>query len=326
MGDHNLCDYAAKIVPQLVHNPVCCSFTKAAALEDDRDEKSCGARQMSRRSFTKLSVFHEFRERTTTCVQRSHYLEPRESSEIHQYQANISKSSSYLRVPTMRASLAAAYHPMLTMRASLAALLTTQALALYGVDLSTPVSESDAVCMKNAGVAFASARAWHSYGAFDDAVVGTSAAFAKAGIPFTVYLFPCAQQSAALQVRQLLGNLTAASVQYERVWFDIETNSSPGCGWSSNFSANCVFVAELVAAAAQLNVTAGMYASAHEWGLTAGAACTAGSELELWYPRYDNVTSFADFAPFGGFTAPSIKQYWDTHTLCGVGVDDNWRP
>lgn len=50
------------------------------------------------------------------------------------------------------------------------------------------------------------------------------------------------------------------------------------------------------------------------------------------YPHYESPPnpSFSDFKPFGGWTAPTIKQYGDGTVppghFCGVNLDNNWRP
>ena len=48
--------------------------------------------------------------------------------------------------------------------------------------------------------------------------------------------------------------------------------------------------------------------------------------IPLWYPHYDMNPSFTDFAPFGGWQTPTIKQYQNTNALCGLSVDRNWKP
>lgn len=39
------------------------------------------------------------------------------------------------------------------------------------------------------------------------------------------------------------------------------------------------------------------------------------------YAHYDNVESFSDFSPFGGWSHPSIKQYKGTTGICGTSID-----
>jgi hypothetical protein len=209
---------------------------------------------------------------------------------------------------------------------------------IYGVDVSTPVSASDAVCMvKQHNVSFIVSRAWHSYGGFDPSCVETTASALAAGMPRAdVYLFPCTSTvlTAEMQLAQLLGNLTNNKVAYGRIWLDIETNTSPGCGWSSSDkAANCAFLSSLIAAFVKAGVKGGVYSSIHMWQTwisDSPSGCTAAADagFPLWYPHYEDPSnpSFSDFEPFGGWSKPAAKQYADTNTICGIGVDDNWAP
>lgn len=206
----------------------------------------------------------------------------------------------------------------------------------FGVDVSTPVTPDDATCFRNKeNISFAVARAWHSYGAYDNNVVGTALAFNNAGIKFDVYMFPCSFTIPAVQqIGNLIGNLTRDKVQYNRIWFDIETNTSPGCGWStSNQANNCQFFTSLVQAAATNfpNVAFGVYSSMHMWTTIISSdpnGCAVASQLPLWYPHYQSPPqpNFQDFVSFGGWTTPTAKQYGNTNSECSVGVDNNWRP
>ncbi len=53
---------------------------------------------------------------------------------------------------------------------------------------------------------------------------------------------------------------------------------------------------------------------------------TGFQSLPLWYPHYDNAPNFNDFAPFGGWTRPSIKQYRGNINVCGITIDANRYP
>lgn len=116
------------------------------------------------------------------------------------------------------------------------------------------------------------------------------------------------------------------NAKYSSIWLDIETNTSPGCGWSQNFALNCEFTARLADAAAKSGKKIGIYASNHMWGVIMGGAdrCNKFMQLPLWYAHYDNVINFSDFQPFGGWTKPHAKQYKGTTALCNASVDLNY--
>ena len=132
--------------------------------------------------------------------------------------------------------------------------------------------------------------------------------------------------SAATQVADDFNHIGAAN--FGMMWFDIETNPSPGCGWSGNKANNCNFLSELIAAGQSHGIHMGVYASTYMWGSIMGEACHVGATngLALWYAHYDHNPSFSDFSSFGGWTKPSIKQYWDGVGYCGISSDADWHP
>jgi len=86
---------------------------------------------------------------------------------------------------------------------------------------------------------------------------------------------------------------------------------------------------ELIAALKVKGKKVGIYASHYMWGTIFGSftACPqASTNTPLWYAHYDSNPSFADFAEFGGWKTPTIKQYSGTSSLCGASVDRNWHP
>ena len=210
--------------------------------------------------------------------------------------------------------------------------------AVFGVDVSTPVSAEAAKCMFSANISFGVARAWHSdTEGFDKFAVTSVASWQRERIAADVYMFPCSFENATAQVTQLLGNLTASGTAPGRIWFDVETNPTPACAWRASKADNCAYLGELVAAAkASPFPHWGVYTSIHMWTTlmtTAAApdACAVAADLPLWYPHYESPPSpsFSDFVPFGGWAKPTIKQYYDGLTpggLCGVSVDNNFAP
>lgn len=145
-----------------------------------------------------------------------------------------------------------------------------------------------------------------------------------AGLTAGAYLFPCAGKPAADQVKATVAGLSG--VHIDRLWFDIETNPSTGCGWSSDHATNCAFMGELLSAGKSLGVTMGIYASEYMWSGIMGSDCTVGASYALWYAHYDNNPSFSDFTSFGGWHTPYAKQYNDNGSACSASYDKNWMP
>lgn len=84
-----------------------------------------------------------------------------------------------------------------------------------------------------------------------------------------------------------------SNTKYSTIWLDMETNSSPNCGWSKDFDKNCQFTEKLAVAAAKSGKTVGIYASNYMWNQIMGGTdrCTKFIHLPLWYAHYDNIPS-----------------------------------
>lgn len=114
---------------------------------------------------------------------------------------------------------------------------------------------------------------------------------------------------------------------YGMIWIDIEDNPSGGCSWNSfSFESNCDYTVQLANALKSKGKKVGIYASAHFWNIIMGSqfACPQLAIYPLWYPHYDNKDDYSDFAPFGGWKTPAIKQYHGTTYVCDTGVDLNF--
>jgi len=116
---------------------------------------------------------------------------------------------------------------------------------------------------------------------------------------------------------------------YGKVWIDVETNPSSGCSWSGHDAAsNCQFLTDVANKIKSSGKDVGIYASATMWQSIMGSktACHGVSSHELWYAHYDGKPAFSDFAEFGGWTKPTMKQYQGDVTMCGAGIDKNYKP
>ena len=79
-----------------------------------------------------------------------------------------------------------------------------------------------------------------------------------------------------------------------------------------------------------LSLSCGIYGGKNSWVAIFGSASAytypAAQGLPLWYAHYDNSPSFSDWTAYGGWSAPSIKQYLGDETSCGASIDYNWYP
>lgn len=213
--------------------------------------------------------------------------------------------------------------------AVLAALLAADAHGVQGGDVSELYSASTYACtVSDGGWQFIIVRGYCSYGGVDsNGRQGLINAHAG-GIRYAdFYHFPCAYGvSAATQVRD---SVSAMSGEFGTMWFDIETNPSPNCGWSGDLGSNCDFLQSLINEGSALGVRMGIYASKYMWDSIMGSGCNVGAAhgLPLWYADYDYKPNFDGFTAFGGWSSPAMKQYWDSVGInCGINADADWYP
>ena len=164
-------------------------------------------------------------------------------------------------------------------------------------------------------------RGWQSLGRFDPNAVQNLKNAHSAGYPSSmtdVYFYPCLScGDAAGQVASFWNSVVANKMDFKRLWFDIEGT------WYSSQASNRAFFEELTGKAQAYGIVYGIYASSYYWGEIVGSGYTFkyASTSPLWYPHYDNKATFSDFKPFGGWSAPYIKQYAGDKTLCSTDVD-----
>jgi GH25 family lysozyme M1 (1,4-beta-N-acetylmuramidase) len=194
-----------------------------------------------------------------------------------------------------------------------------------GFDISEHYSDKALKCMKDNGYSLMIVRSFFSYGAVDPNGRTMLANAHAVGLDAAAYHFPCRNKSPSVQIRDDIEHLKPELKKGEVLYLDIETNPSPGCGWSHDLDSNCKFIRAMIKQGKSMGVTMGVYVSEYMWSSIAGSGCHAGEEegARLWYPNYDRVKNFDDFTPFGGWKKPFAKQYWDGVGICGVNADAN---
>jgi len=192
------------------------------------------------------------------------------------------------------------------------------ASASLGLDVAVPVTASQLQCIKQT-MDYIIVRCFRSTGTPDQNCPATMQAAQAAGLSTDIYFFPKFGVDPAAQVSTAASFFSSKGVTFGMIWFDVE--QPPNWG---TCAANQVFLTGLVNAAQGRGWKVGLYASSFFW-TSMMCGVTTFSALPLWYPHYDQVPSFSDFKPFGGWTKPAIKQYSSTTPCCGVNCDRNFR-
>lgn len=215
-------------------------------------------------------------------------------------------------------------------------LLTTQCNSslpgYYWFDAGWPqgsVSQSTLECLLGSHFEYAIFECWRESngGSFWPECVDNIANAWAAGFQYVdVYMYPERYRDPAQQANELLANLTTNGVKYGSIMLDVE-----GTKWDEYSQAdNQAFILSLRNVFDQAGVPLSMYCGS-SWNTYFGADFTAFKDVPLIYAHYDNVPSFYDYdyAPYGGWTSASGKQFWDAvdgEVVCGLPLDWDWSP
>ena len=198
---------------------------------------------------------------------------------------------------------------------------------LYGIDLWQGTSTSNWQCLSKT-YNYAVVRAFRSNGLYDVHACASLQKAVQGGFSSSnldVYMFPCPTCSASpsQQVQTMITQLNRCSSSWSgRVWLDIEGSQY----WFNNYQQNWNWLRSLVKACLSQATSCGIYSSQSQWVALFGSASKVDStaaQLPVWYARYPNNQSptLSDFQPFGGWSAPSMKQYAADATVCTLDVD-----
>ena len=193
--------------------------------------------------------------------------------------------------------------------------------ASIGFDTSAgPFTANNISCLKTNGYTFAIFRGFRSYGVIDpNAVKNINAAHAGGIDDVGVYMTPCVEcGNFREQVIDMVNGLKNAN--YNSIWLVIDPLM-----WGLNKATNRIYVQELMNEASKHGKSVGFYANLNSWGAVVGNDWTNGSKYFLWWDRWDK-NPIMNFEPFAGWKTAKIKQYDGNRIVCGVKVNNNFKP
>jgi len=124
-------------------------------------------------------------------------------------------------------------------------------------------------------------------------------------------------------ISQLISQVGTSN--FGQVWLDLEVcDSDPTC-WSDS-NTNLDYITAMSTAVTNAGANFGIYSTAWEWSQLFDNNPTNFASSALWYANPDGNESFDDFAAFGGWTQPVMKQYNWQGAYCNISYDADWYP
>ncbi|ETN77195.1 hypothetical protein NECAME_03295 [Necator americanus] len=148
---------------------------------------------------------------------------------------------------------------------------------------------------------------------------------ATAGLGSEVFMKPQPRsvKKGSQQFMEMYDGLRQGAIKVKTVWVQV---TSP-IEWSPDTKANINFLNDLLSTAKSYGIAIGLYTNVYDWTqITNGASASEGTMLWYWNvngngPNGETPANFHDFRPFAKFTNPTVKQFAQVETVCGVTVN-----
>ncbi|VDO42026.1 unnamed protein product [Haemonchus placei] len=193
-------------------------------------------------------------------------------------------------------------------------------------DLAYSASVSTFQCFKQLkyNVAFIRAYTGDFQGQIDPYSVTNIQNAAATGLGTEVYMTPqpTSSKTGAQQFDEMYNMLIGGNIYIKSIWVQVVSPDD----WTSSSTTNINFLNSILTRAMQLGLTVGVYTSKHEWNQITDHATTLN--VRLWYWKTngsgeadESPANFKDFKEFGSWTTPTVKQYGQFETICGLIVN-----
>ncbi|KAL6733471.1 hypothetical protein Aduo_004116 [Ancylostoma duodenale] len=191
----------------------------------------------------------------------------------------------------------------------------------YAVDVSWTVPSSSFKCIRqsNYNVAFIQGYSGALQGMVSQYAIDNIRSANSEGLGTEVYmeLQPKSSKTGAQQFDEMYGTLRNANINLRSVW--VQASVPMPNYWYTNTTLNNNFLNSILSRASQYGLSIGVYTSANDWSEITGNATISNAMLWYWNTySLESPANFDDFRPFGGWTAPSVKQFGRVEMVCGV--------
>ncbi|VDL76652.1 unnamed protein product [Nippostrongylus brasiliensis] len=210
-----------------------------------------------------------------------------------------------------------------TLKKTLSQLDVTTASAF---DTYMTVTFSQFKCLKNIGFKVAFVRGYSDTqgGRVDYDVAANVQNATAAGLGAEVYMEPAptSTKPGGTQLDELYYMLKNNNIILRSIWLKVSTPQI----WTTNKNTNVAYMNSVLVRAMQYGISVGIYTSSYDWSQITGGATVNNVMLWYWNVNGQGVggetpANYHDFSPFGGWSAPSVKQYAQDLYTCGTYIN-----
>eukprot|EP01112_Ceratiomyxa_fruticulosa_P014140 TRINITY_DN4029_c1_g1_i1.p1 TRINITY_DN4029_c1_g1~~TRINITY_DN4029_c1_g1_i1.p1 ORF type:complete len:232 (-),score=28.82 TRINITY_DN4029_c1_g1_i1:65-760(-) len=191
---------------------------------------------------------------------------------------------------------------------------------IVGIDTIENVTSSEYTCL--VGKAFAIINCFNQ-----DQIVSTCSSAVTAGwsyglLEVGISITPCVNDTCndpVDQMKSVIQYIYSNNVRISHMWIEVTGN------WTSSTSTNQQILNQLFTTANNEGVQIGIFTSQKDWYGIMGQNYQFSHTVPLWYYHIDNMQSFGDYRPFGGWQNPTMKRFKQNVTTCGVFYNVDYR-
>ena len=191
---------------------------------------------------------------------------------------------------------------------------------IEGVTVRTAIN--DFSCFPTQGYDFTFIRAFMRTGKVDPNARANVIAANRVGMAVNVFIRPCMEcnikpnEIVLKVIKELKGTV------YYSIIVMIQHDD-----WSPNQTANCNYLKAMIAEIKRNEKNEAVGANSEVWNTVMGKNCLIGKDVKnLMWEEHDEEKDIKNFKPFGGFTAPTSKEYAGSVNVCEHVVDLLYLP
>ena len=181
-------------------------------------------------------------------------------------------------------------------------LLLALAFCIDGIFVRTAITNF--ACFVEKGFTSNTIRGYLNIGKVDPNARNNIIAASKANMDTNIFINPCLKCSAGPreQIREVITALKGTG--FNCIIIKVQLIDK----WSSNKTANCHFLKEMMSEMLNRVLCSIVSSDAPVWNMVVGSDCKFTEFYNLEWDKHNKIKNFNNFVPFGGFKKPLMKE------------------